>query len=284
MLRSGRFSRVLWAGTGGLALVAAVAGVGAPGIYDGLIARETLPGALSQDMITIVVAGLLILLAVRGGDNRPKARLIALGLLGYLFYAFGIYTIERVYNQFYLLYLAIFALSFWALVPAAITVTQQFSASARLARLPRIISGCGALLQPLIFYPLWVAMLLALMSTRTQIDSLYSIFILDLCFVMPAFLILGVLTLRNAPIGLLLAPPMYVLGSTLILSLALAELVKPVFGDPIAVPSLLASLALTALFIGLGIVHLSALTVREGAVSPASALGAAAVPATSSSK
>ena len=63
-----------------------------------------------------------------------------------------------------------------------------------LPRALRIVSAAGALLQPLIFYPLWIAMLLPLMSARNQFDSLYSVFILDLCFIMPAFLLLAVLT------------------------------------------------------------------------------------------
>ncbi|MEO3934454.1 hypothetical protein WMO79_16790 [Micrococcaceae bacterium Sec7.4] len=68
------------------------------------------------------------------------------------------------------------------------------------ARLPqgiRVLSASGALLQPLIFYPLWIGMLLPLMRNGDQIDSLYFVFILDLCFVMPAFLILAVLTFRS---------------------------------------------------------------------------------------
>lgn len=78
----------------------------------------------------------------------------------------------------------------------------------------------------LIFYPLWIGMLLPLMQTGEQIDSLYSIFVLDLCFIMPAFLILSVLTYRDHGTGLLLLPAIYVLGFTLIFSLAVGDLVK----------------------------------------------------------
>ncbi|TFC04389.1 hypothetical protein E3O42_05185 [Cryobacterium adonitolivorans] len=86
-------------------------------------------------------------------------------------------------------------------------------------------------------------MLIPLMRDRDQIDSLYSIFILDLGFIMPAFLILAVLALSNHGVGLVLLPSLYVLGFTLIFSLALAELVKPVVGTA---PDLLGLTAATA--------------------------------------
>jgi len=61
-------------------------------------------------------------------------------------------------------------------------------------------------------------MLLPLMATGEQIDSLYSILILDLCFIMPGFLILSFLAYRDHRTGLLLLPALHVLGFTLIFS------------------------------------------------------------------
>lgn len=115
------------------------------------------------------------------GDRRPKLQLIALGLLGYLFYAYGIYVIERAYNGYYL------------------------------------------------------------------------------CFIMPAFLVVAVQMFRRRGMGIVLAPPLYVLGFTLIFSLAVAELVKPRFEEPVDGPALVAASALSALFAVLGSAHLAKL-------------------------
>jgi len=255
-------NRVAWGVTGVATLVASIAGVVDVGLYDGVVAGFLIPGAYAQDLISTVAAVGLLVLALMAGGRRPKLELVALGLLGYLFYAYGIYVIERTYNEFYLLCMAIFTLSFWSLVYGCLSIRGDVYKNAQLSSRVRLASAMGSLLQPLVFYPLWIGMLLPLMASGDQVDSLYSIFILDLCFIMPAFLILAFQMFRRRGIGLVLAPPLYVLGFTLIFSLALAELVKPRFGEPIDGLALLAATSLSALFLVLGGLHLAKLRVR----------------------
>jgi len=263
-------NRLLWAVAGLLALAAAGTGLFRPGIYNRVVAAELIPGAYSQDLLSVAAGLALLYLSSAARPGRVRHQIVALGLLGYLFYAYGIYVIERTYNGLYLLYMAIFALSFWAMVMAGASMAR-FAPAVSLSPVLRITSASGAILQPLIFYPLWIGMLLPLMRTGEQINSLYSIFILDLCFIMPGFLILSFLTYRSHRTGLLLLPALYVLGFTLIFSLAVGELVKPLFGRDPAVPGLLQSLALSALFLLLGILHLAKLRVASPPVDGAAA-------------
>ena len=251
-------NRLLWAVAGLLALGAAATGILRTEIYDGVVAPRLVPGAYSQDLLSLGAGLGLLYLAYAAGPQRTKHQIVALGLLGYLFYAYGIYVIERTYNGLYLLYMAVFALSFWALATAGASLDRA-NPSVSLPRAVRITSASGAILQPLTFYPLWIGMLLPLMATGDQIDSLYSIFILDLCFIMPGFLILSFLAYRNHRTGLLLLPALQVLGFTLIFSLAVGELVKPLFGAAPDGAALLQALALSALFLVLATVHLAKL-------------------------
>lgn len=251
-------NRLLWAVAGLLALGAAATGIWRTEIYDRVVAPGLVPGAYSQDLISVAAGLGLLYLAYAARPLRTRHQIVALGLLGYLFYAYGIYVIERTYNGLYLLYMAVFALSFWALATAGASVDRA-NPSVSLPRAVRITSASGAILQPLIFYPLWIGMLLPLMATGEQIDSLYSIFILDLCFIMPGFLVLSFLAYRNHRTGLLLLPALHTLGFTLIFSLALAELVKPHFGAAPDAAALLQALALSALFLVLATVHLAKL-------------------------
>jgi hypothetical protein len=258
MLGNPTIHRILWAVAGLLTLVAATTGIALPNIYAAVVSPGLLPGAYAQDLISAVAGlGLLVLAAAA---PRPKRQLVALGLVGYLFYAYGIYVIERTYNGLYLVYLAIFALAFWGMVAGGAGLRRAVMVRAALPRRLQILSASGALLQPLIFYPLWIAMLLPLIAVGNQIDSLYSIFILDLAFVMPAFLILALLAFRRQPAGLVLLPAMYVLGFTLIFSLALAELVKPLFDAGPNGFSFWTSAALSLLFLVLGWLHLRRLS------------------------
>lgn len=254
-------NRLLWFITAVLALVASSWGVLSPAIYANVVATNLQPGALAQDIISVLASVALLVLSSRQRSVRIKDQIVAIGLLGYLFYGYGIYVIERAYNGLYLVYLAIFALAFWSLVVAGASLRREILARTSLQGATRVVSASGAILQPAIFYPLWIGMLLPLMSSGEQIDSLYSIFILDLCFIMPAFLVLGVMAYRNRSLGLMLLPAMFILGFTLIFSLAIAELVKPLFGDRVEIGPLAMSLALSLLFLVLGVVHLARLRV-----------------------
>lgn len=255
--------RVGWLLTGALSVLTAGWGLIDSGVYLGLIAPATRPGALSQDVIAVVVGFALCGLAAPRRVG-PKAELVGLGLLGYLFYGYGIYAIERVYNAWYLAYLAIFGLAAWLLLLGAVELVRRTADRVSLARPVRMISAIGALLQPLIFYPLWIGMLIPLMRNREQIDSLYSIFILDLVFIMPAFLLVALGQFRGHGWAVVLAPVIFVLGAVLIFSLALGELAKPAFGMAITTAGLLPPTLLTVLFVALAALHLQRLSFRPG--------------------
>lgn len=267
MLSHINLHRTLWALIGVLTLTAAATGLWQPSVYDRIVREDLIPGAYSQDLLSLVAALCLLYLALTAHSDRVKRQIIGLGLVGYLFYAYGIYVIERAYNGLYLIYMAIFALAFWAMALAGAHLRRDLR-TLSLPKTLRLVSASGAILQPLIFYPLWIGMLLPLMRTGEQIDSLYSIFILDLCFIMPAFLILSVLTYTSHGAGLLLLPAIYVLGFTLIFSLAVGELVKPLFNATLSPGAFWPALGLSILFLVLGILHLSKLRIGEVATTP----------------
>ena len=80
---------------------------------------------------------------------------------------------------------------------------------------------------------------------------------------MPAFLILSVLTYRDHTTGLLLLPAIYVLGFTLIITLDVGELVKPLFNATLSPAAFWPALALSLLFLVLGVPHLSKLRLEN---------------------
>jgi hypothetical protein len=256
----GRLERLSWAAAGAATVGVSTWALLDASLYDGLINPSTRPGAIGQDIVNVLAGAWLCLVAARR-DLQLRTRLVAMGVLGYLFYGYGIYTIERMYNPLYLVYLFVFTIAFWSLILAAGKLMKR-PPSPTLARRLRVTSAIGALLQPAIFYPLWIGMLIPLMRDRDQIDSLYSIFVLDLCFVMPAFLFVGLGLIRQQGWALLLAPGMFVLGSILMASLTIAELAKPMLGQPFIAAGVLPPLALAVLFAALAGVHLHNLQFR----------------------
>lgn len=76
-----------------------------------------LPQNLGTDIVTLCIAIPLLGLATGAmRDGSLRARLLWLGGLGYLVYAYGMYALGVRWNPLFLAYLTLFSLSFFALV------------------------------------------------------------------------------------------------------------------------------------------------------------------------
>ena len=151
MVRNLIANKILWLLTGLLSLVAALFGVFNPTIYSNVVIVEIIPAVFGQDLLTIVASVTILLLAVRIKKGDSKKQIVILGLLGYLFYAYGIYVIERIYNMLYYLYLAIFGLSFWAIVYNTANIHPELLQKVQLPGLMRKISATFSLLVAVVF-------------------------------------------------------------------------------------------------------------------------------------
>jgi len=256
MLRNLETHKILWLLTALLSLAAALIGVINPAIYADLVGKDVIPGVFGQDLMTIAASVILLWLVSQTKESDSRKQIVVLGILGYLFYAYGIYVIEQVYNLLYYLYLAIFALAFWSMAYGTAKIPSDVLQKVRVSRPIRHVSAWFSFLVAFIFNILWIVQLLPLLKSGDKIENLYSVFILDLVFIMPAFVIVGIMALRKAGLGLLLIPALFVLGFTLIFSLAIAELVKPAFDLNISIGGLLLSLILSILFLVLAALHL----------------------------
>lgn len=256
-------NKILWLLTALLSLAAALVGVFNPDIYSKVVSSNIMPGVFGQDLMTIVASVIILLLAIRIKKEGSKTQIVILGILGYLFYAYGIYVIERIYNAFYYLYLAIFGLSFWSIVYSVAKIRREILQKVQVPGLMRNVSAGFSLLVALVFNVLWIIQLLPLVLAGDKIEFLYSVYILDLCFIMPAFVIIGIMTVKKAGLGLLLIPAMFILGFTLIFSLAVSEIVKPLYNLTIDIAGLGPSLVLSILFLVLAALHLRKLKVSK---------------------
>lgn len=264
MIRNVRTNKTLWILTAVLSMAAALIGVLSPGIYDKVISDDIMPGVFGQDLMTIAASVIILMLAIGIKQENTKKQIVILGILGYIFYAYGIYAIERVYNVFYYLYLAIFTLSFWSIVYGVASIPREVSQKVQMGGKMRGISAGFSLFVALVFNVLWIIQLLPLLQAGDKIEFLYSVYIMDLCFIMPAFIILGIMTIRNKGLGHLLTPAMFILGFTLIFSLAVSESVKPRYDMTVSAGGLVPSLVLSALFLVLTFFHFRNLRLGSG--------------------
>jgi hypothetical protein len=255
-------NRIIWLVTVSLSLIAALSGVFRPGLYSKVISGDIMPGVFGQDLMSIAASLAILFLLIRIKEQDSTKHILILSIIGYLFYAYGIYVIERVYTVLYFVYLAIFGLSFWSLVYGAASIRQDIRQKASLSRLMRNLSAGFSLLVALIFDALWISALLPLLQAGEKIEFLYSVYILDLCFIMPAFILTAILVIKGKGLGLLLLPVMFVLGFTLIFSLVVAEAVKPFYYLAIDAGALGSSLALSLAFLALTVFYLRSLKIN----------------------
>jgi hypothetical protein len=117
-----RLNKILWILITTLALMVAVMGVVSPSIYTTLIDPSFVPGQIAQDWLTIVVAALLYYLILTTKSSDTRRQLTIIGIIGSLCYLYAIFSIEQVYNSLYLVYLALFSISFFSTIYAIVSL------------------------------------------------------------------------------------------------------------------------------------------------------------------
>ncbi|MEN8173608.1 MAG: hypothetical protein ABFS03_12115 [Chloroflexota bacterium] len=252
MIKNLRTNKILWILVAILSLIAALIGVFNQDVYSTVLRPDLLPGTISQDLITILAAMALVFLSLKTDDADTKKQIVVISLLAYIFYGYGIYVIERLYNSLYLLYMVIFSLSFWALVYSLLSINIDALKNIKAPNWIKNVSAGFLIFTALLFYFLWTSQLIPLMQTGEKIDFLYSIYILDMALVLPAILISAVLIIKKNSLGLVFAPILFIKAFTLLFSVGLGGLLKPLFDITATPEETVFYLVLSLLFFTLG--------------------------------
>jgi hypothetical protein len=257
MIAQFKLNRILWLIAALLTMWAAITGLIQPDLYENLVPPAIIPGVFAQDVLSTTFALILIWIAAAGRPDHLRRRIIAAGILGFFFYAYGIYAIERIYTQLYPVYLAIFGLSLFALIYALASILRDLAQKITVGPVTRYVSAGYGIFIAVMFNFIWFSQLIPLIETGNRIDYLYSIYIIDLCFIMPAFVISAVMAIRNKALGLIGLPALFILGFGILSPLALAEWLKPpLYGLESDMLSLWLFLFLSLSFLFLTLVYL----------------------------
>lgn len=255
MIKSFKMNKNLWSLVACLSLIAACSGVFNQDIYEQVVSDKWLPGTIAQDAITIIAGLALLFLSLKTDQADVKKQLVALSLLAYLFYGYGIYVIEQLYNALYILYMAIFALSFWSIVYGLVNINQPVLQSTQVSKRVRHLSAGCLIFIALLFYALWTGQLLPLMREADKIEFTYAIFILDMAFVLPSLIISAILIIKKNALGLILAPILFVKAFTLLFSVGLGGLFAPLFDQSVASGEIAFYMILSLIFLALAFLN-----------------------------
>lgn len=203
-----------WPNTGGPYTFTALRGQEVQMYGQGLYRYDTLfTGAANRgnDLITFVLAIPLLLYAlVQYRQNSLRGGLLLLGTFVYFLYLYGSYALGIAFNPLFLVYIALFSATLFAVVLLFSSVDRQLLADHLAPTLPRrgiaifmLISGLATLviwLQPLLDALLQNKPSPALGTYTTTITD-----VLDLGIITPATFIAGILIWRRNPTGYLIA-------------------------------------------------------------------------------
>jgi hypothetical protein len=189
-------------------------------------AREAFRGG---DLVTLVVAVPLLigaLVAVRRGSIRAQA--LWIGVLFYTLYMYAYAVFGATFNDVFLLHIAAFSLSMFALACALPAIDLgAISAAFRPSRTTTAI-GVFLVIVGALQGGLWVFVVVRNAINGEVIHDIpvlgqHLVFALDLAMLVPMLIVSGVLLARRRPAGYLLAPAMAVMGAITQLNLNVAS-------------------------------------------------------------
>jgi len=248
---------VLWS-TLAIALllaVTAVAGLFWPATY----ARETAysrAGGVASDLVNLLlVLPVLLISGTKAYRGSLPARLVWLGVQGYLLYNFVIYAFGVHFNALFLVYCATLGLCFYAAIFNLPLVPAGHIARVYGPHVPRWTVA-------IIFFALAFSTavpdlrenILAILAGRvpesiTQANQPVNfVHVLDLVFLLPALCITAALLLRRKPAGYVLAPVFLTLLAVMSLELVSIIAIMGRQGSGMNVPMISFFLALAAMF------------------------------------
>jgi hypothetical protein len=253
-----------------LLTIAAASGVFVRGLYRD--APFFAIQAVAQDFITLfVVLPTLVGSAWLTGRRSDRGRLVWLGVLVYLVYSYIIDAFVVRFNSLFLVYVALLGCALYALIGGVVT-TDMHGIRARFAgRAPVKSLSAFLALVAVAFYAVWLSEAIPATFAGTVPVSVQqngtptnAVQVLDMAWMLPAFLIAAVGLARKTALGYTLAGA----ALTFVVLLALAVLSIVVFmvrgGYPVVIPQVVLFGTCFALSLGLLGWYLKALQPSAG--------------------
>ena len=208
-----------------LLFIATLGGLFLPGLYRDV--PYMVVQAQGQDLVSLVIGVPLLVISLlytmRGSE---RAQLIWLVTLTYILYTYLTYAFSAVFNEFFLLYVALVALSFFTLVTALLHLdVRQISLHFREKTPVKTVSIYLLAVAFLVFLG-WMKQIIPALVTGQLPESIAlartpsnPVFVLDLALLLPAFCLSAILLWRRKPWGYVLCGIFLVKALTLTLAI-----------------------------------------------------------------
>ncbi|QIN78457.1 hypothetical protein GBA65_07885 [Rubrobacter marinus] len=235
----------LWL-TAPIAVLLAIA-AGSELFVDGIFRGDELnfvAQAVGQDVVTLAVAlPVLVVAAILSARGSDRARLVWLGSLAYVLYTYAIYAFHVRFNPLFLVYVALFGLSLYALIGSLATtdfeaVKARF-ASRRAARAASVFLATMTVL----FYPAWLGEVVPALVSGSVPQSVIdagtptgAAHVLDMAWMLPAMALTAYWLWRGRAVGYALAGALLTFSALITLAIMAMMVAMNLYGQPVAAP------------------------------------------------
>ncbi len=206
----------------------------------------------AQEVVTLVFAIPLLLVSLILNKRSLKGKLLLVGTLGYFLYTYMSYSFLAIYNNFFLIYVLLMSLSFFAFIINITSQELQNLEKCFLAAMPSKPVGIFIIVIGIIISLMWLGRIVPTIGNNT-VNGLehYTTFVIqamDLGIVLPVTVVSGVLLLRKKSLGYLLAPIIIIKGITLLLAIDVMAISMAISGVSVSPIELILFPSFTVIF------------------------------------
>lgn len=220
-----------------LATVASAGGLFLPGLYrDPANFVHALRG---QDLVTLIAMPAALVTLLSAGRGSARAKVVWMGLLGYLLYTYMGASVAYAFNEFFLIYVALFSMSVFAIVALATGIDMPDLHRSFDAGTPRKPVAVFLALIALMLGPVEVGQIVSFITTGTIPEIIVRsggttcfVYVLDLGMVVPLLILSAAWLWRGKSWGYMLAGVMLIKGATMGLALLSMEWFAIRVGQP----------------------------------------------------
>ena len=200
------------------------------GLYQHMSADVAIQG-IAQDYITMLLAIPLLLLSLFWARKGSlKGRFILAGTIGYIFLTYLFYMNMAMYNSFFVVYVSLTGLTFFALVLTLLSININQLPQVFNKPLPTTFIGSFLILNALCIALLWLSVVVPPLIDKTIVPlsvqhyTTLTVQAFDLSLFLPISFVSGLLLIRKHKFGFLMAP-VYLIFLTLLMTALIAKIV-----------------------------------------------------------
>lgn len=206
------------------------------GVYKDMSA-EVAPQGIAQDCVTLCIGIPLLLISLwMTKKGSRKGQYLLAGTLGYFLVTYLFYTVMGMYNQLFLVYVALMGASFYGFILTLQSFEVKGIDAAFKPAIPTTATGGFLIFNAVAIGLLWLSIVVPPLLNGTiipvQVEHYTTLIVqgLDLGILLPGAFICGVLWIKKRPLGYLLTPIYFIFLSVLMTALTAKVIAMAVLG------------------------------------------------------